>query len=371
MQEHFPGTRLFYCDPPGHTGINNLFNHGRDDAEENNYIFFHDQEPVHTDIFGPLFDEVIRRNADLINKKDPSLPGLTKYPYTWDIPVSLPKLGSIITSEFNSEFVEQLCEKYGWKHYYYFYHGWAALDWYRGYDRTFLIKRASDRSPTKTFMSPNRIVGGHRDHRILFLYEIFKRNLQHNYISAPRTCPVEKTDITHIALKYGQEVVNVLNQANLPQLFPNEETQLMTSCWLDNFELAADSMFYVPTETVYWGRRNHLTEKTFKAIALEMPFILVAPAHSLEYLRNYGFKTFSDVIDESYDTEVNDFKRIERVGQLLQDLDNLSVNEKSQIWKHCSKIATYNYKHFYSGEFEHILWKELKLMLTQLENDYV
>ena len=44
-----------------------------------------------------------------------------------------------------------------------------------------------------------------------------------------------------------------------------------------------------------------------------MPFILVGCAHNLKYLRGYGFKTFSDFWDESYDTIVNNGNRLEAV----------------------------------------------------------
>jgi hypothetical protein len=94
----------------------------------------------------------------------------------------------------------------------------------------------------------------------------------------------------------------VFECADLPRLFAGEDQQEMHSYQLGNWAEAADSLIYVPTETVYFGQRQHLTEKTFKAIALEMPFVLVAPAHSLEYLRSYGFKTFDGIFDESYDT---------------------------------------------------------------------
>ncbi len=367
MQENTPGARMFYCDPPGHTDVKNLFNHGHDDIQEINYFFMHDQEPVDINLYQNLFDEVIRRNADLIA----DFTGIDPNYNHNNLP--LPNFGNIIVSE-KGEYVKTLCKKYGWKSYYYFWHGWAALDWYRGYNRTFLIKRASERDPTKTFMSPNRIVGGNRDHRVLFLYEVFRRGLQNNHISAPRTCPVEHTDITHIASKYAQyhaDIARVLATEELPIHFAGENEQKMSSCWLDNFSVAADSMFYVPTETIYFGKRLHLTEKTFKAIALEMPFILVAPAHSLEYLRSYGFQTFSDIIDESYDKEENDIVRVQKVGQLLQDIDNLSRKEKQSMWKHCAKISEYNYNHFYSGSFESILWQELAEMLQQIKQDYV
>jgi hypothetical protein len=343
FKQNWSGTRLFFCDPPGHTGPEYLFNLGCDDTVENNYVFMHDQEPVDIDLFEPLFNDVIRRNDD-ISAKPP---------------------GHVVVSE-KGEHVDKLCDKYGWTPHYYFYHGWACLDWFRGYDRAFLIPRACDRNPTQTFMSPNRIVGGRRDHRVLFLYNVFKNQLEHNYITAPRTCPAECVDIASIAQKYTnvyQDITNVFEQAQLPRLFAGETTQTMTSCWLTNFDEAADSLVYVPTETIYFGRRTHITEKTFKAIALEMPFVLVSSAGSLAYLREYGFRTFADVFDESYDLETDDILRIEKVVALLKQLDNLTAEQRQAIHQRCLPIVEHNYRHFYSGDFSKVLWTELTGML--------
>jgi len=159
----------------------------------------------------------------------------------------------------------------------------------------------------------------------------------------------------------------VFTQATLPKTFVGEDTQNMSSCWLTNFDEAKDSLLYVPTETVYFGQRLHITEKTLKAIALEMPFALVAPAGSLEYLREYGFKTFSSVFDESYDEETDDVLRIERVTRLLKELDILSPKEREQIHRACLPIVEYNYNHFYRGGFSDILWQELVGMLNNLQ----
>lgn len=337
---------MFFCDPPGHTNPEHLFNLGRDDIIENNYVFFHDQEPVWLDLHAPLFDDVIRRNHDIV--KSPS--------------------GHVIVSELGSQ-VEDMCRQYGWKSHYYFYHGWACLDWFRGYDRTYLIPRAQERAPIKTFMSPNRILAGKRDHRVLFLYNVFKQGLSHNHISAPKICQYENVDISSIAKKYTnvyQDIITVFDQAQLPRFFLGEKTQQMTSCWLGNFAEAQDSLVYVPTETVYFGHRTHLTEKTFKAIALEMPFVLVATAGSLEYLRRYGFQTFSGIFDESYDLEINDVKRIEKVVKLLKELDDLSHHEKQQVHRACLPVVEHNFNHFYRGEFSNILWHELTNMMEKL-----
>ena len=351
-----PGIRVLFCDPPGYTGPEHLFNYGHDDRVEKNYVFMHDQEPVHLDIFQPLFDAVLGRNQDLW--------------WNYNLPGKPPKpapFGHVVVSE-RGEYVEALCKKYEWTPHYYFYHGWACLDWFRGYDRTFLIARARDRNPTRTFMSPNRIVAGKRDHRVLFLYNVFKHGLEQNHISAPRVCQYEQVDISSIAQKYTnvyQDITDVFNQADLPRLFAGEESQEMHSYQLGNFAEAADSLVYVPTETVYFGRRTHLTEKTFKAIALEMPFVLVAPSGSLAYLREYGFQTFADVFDESYDLETDDIRRIEKVAQLLKDLNNLSVAERQQIHRHCLPVVEHNYRHFYSGAFSDLLWTELNQMLNE------
>jgi len=348
LEKNLSGTRVFFCDPPGNTSPDALFNMGSDTQVENNYVFFHDQEPVHLDVFEPLFNDVMRRNNDLSNKP----------------------IGHIVVSE-RGEYVDKLCKQYGWTPHYYFYHAWACLDWFRGYDKTYLIPRAKDRTPTKTFMSPNRIVAGKRDHRVLFLYNIFKNNLQNNHISAPRICQYEGVDISQTASKYNNiypDIEQVFQQAELPRTFVGEDTQLMHSYQLGNYQEAQDSLLYVPTETIYFGRRTHITEKTFKAIALEMPFVLIAPAGSLEYMRSYGFKTFGSVFDESYDAELNDIARIEQVVKLLKDLDTLSIKERQQIHQACLPMVEHNYNHFYHGGLTDILWSELQLMLNELRS---
>ena len=390
---------MFFCDPPGHTDPEHLFNLGSDSIVEKDYVFMHDQEPVDLDLYRALFDKVFKHNMDLsshITPNDVVWPNATLKQEFINIleqkgsggelfsrhsndvldlyklnPTVLRTVGHVVVSE-RGEYVERLCDRYGWKPHYYFYHGWACLDWFRGYDRAFLIPRARNRAPIRTFMSPNRIVAGKRDHRVLFLYNVFKNGLENNYISAPRTCQYEGVDISSIAQKYThvyQDITDVLKGADLPRLFAGEESQEMHSYQLGNWAEATDSLVYVPTETVYFGHRTHLTEKTFKAIALEMPFVLVAPAGSLAYIREYGFKTFAGIFDESYDEETDDLRRIEKVAQLLKDLNNLSVAERQQIHRACLPIVEHNYNHFYRGAFGDILWKELTSMLNEFKKD--
>jgi len=354
---------MFFCDPPGHTKPEHLFNHGQNDPCENAYVFFHDQEPVDRLLYRDLFDKVAEIGPKGLGFAEVDGRHVKQFE-----PPANP--GHVVVSE-QGHHVDQVCAKYGWTPHYYFYHGWACQDWFRGYDRSFLIPRAQDRQPTRTFMSPNRIVGGRRDHRVLFLYHVFKNQLENNHISAPRICPEERVDITSIAQKYSnvyQDITTTLEQAQLPRTFAGEDTQQMSSCWLTNFAEAQDSLMYVPTETVYFGNRMHITEKTFKAIALEMPFVLVAPAGSLKYLRSYGFRTFGSIIDESYDDETDDIRRLEKVVRILKELDSLTVAKRQEVHRQMLPIVQDNYAHFYRGEFSNVLWKELTTMLNGIQS---
>ena len=280
---------------------------------------------------------------------------------------------AIVTSEWSSEFAEKVCAQYDWRHYYYFYHGWAALDWYRGYDRTWLMPRPDQRKITRSFIAPNRIVGGKRDHRILLLYHMIRNRPQRAWISCPAVCPYENQPIADLAARFHDrypDARDVFGQANLPWDFPGEQGHPMHSCWLSLFDLCAETLAYVVTETVYFGRRNHITEKTFKPICQRMPFVLASSAGSLGYLRRYGFQTFGSVWDESYDQETDDLRRLEKIATLLQDLDSQSPRELQRIYQATLPAVEHNYRHFYGGAFEQILWAELTSMLDQIQHDF-
>ena len=64
-----------------------------------------------------------------------------------------------------------------------------------------------------------------------------------------------------------------------------------------------------------------------------MPFVLMAPCRSLPYLREYGFKTFDGIFDESYDDVLDWKQRVQRIVQQVQEFDQRSVNQPSVLEK--------------------------------------
>ena len=362
FQQNRPGYRVFHCDPFGRSDPDSVVNYGSDTAHEHNYIFIYDQEPIHLSIHTETFWKVLNYNLDITHDMTNLAPGILKGP-------RLQSAGYLLTSECNSENVDYVCAHFHWKSAYYFFHGWAALDWYRGYDKTFLIKPIRERTITKTFIAPNRIVAGERRHRLEMLYYIFKHDMTHNHISCPDTCPAENISIHQaikpLATKY-LDIESVFASQTLPINFVNETDHPMHSCWLSLFDESAESLLYLVTETVATGRRHHLTEKSFKPIALGMPFVIVGTRGSLEYLRSYGFKTFGDIWDESYDL-AEDHVRIERIAKLLKSLDVLSTKAKQDMFDAAREVVEHNWNHFYNGGFEAVLWSELNNMLAQID----
>ena len=373
IKRHHPGVRVYFCDPFGRSDPDSLVNYGRDDIPEHNYTLLWDQEPINLNIHTETFDKVVLKNQDLHTAcNSRNLHNQLALDSGYNKPLRTNgQVGTIICSECDSDTVDAVCKKYNWKSYYYFFHGWAALDWYRGYDRTFLIKPWQERTISKTFLAPNRIVAGERQHRLEMLYWIFKLGMTDNHISCPDVCPAENItimDAIHPLKKRLSDIETVFETQPLPLNFQGEVGHPMRSCWLDLFNESAESLLYLVTETVASGRRHHLTEKTFKPIALGMPFIIVGTQGSLRYLRNYGFRTFGDLWDESYDDEPDDAKRIEKIARVLELLESLE-DDRQAIFDSAWDIIQHNWNHFYGGGFEAILWQELKDMLNDIEFD--
>jgi hypothetical protein len=70
-----------------------------------------------------------------------------------------------------------------------------------------------------------------------------------------------------------------------------------------------------------------LSEKLFKGFLYKTPFITFAQHGTLKTLRELGFSTFDWIIDESYDEEINDRKRLKMVLVEIERLLNIPISE--------------------------------------------
>jgi hypothetical protein len=81
-----------------------------------------------------------------------------------------------------------------------------------------------------------------------------------------------------------------------------------------------DTYFSLVTETIFHDHYSFRTEKIWKPIAMAHPWIAVANAGFYRDMHRIGFKTFGNLIDESFDSIENDLDRIKRIAEVVEDL---------------------------------------------------
>ena len=99
--------------------------------------------------------------------------------------------------------------------------------------------------------------------------------------------------------------------------------------WLDRvvnpawFDRTAVSV--VSETDVQGDERRHawLTEKTTKCLMMQHPFLIQGQRGSLDILHRFGFETFPELWDESYDHNVN---WIDRTNTILDIVNNLHID---------------------------------------------
>ena len=85
------------------------------------------------------------------------------------------------------------------------------------------------------------------------------------------------------------------------------------------------------------------TEKTYRPLSMCQPFIFGGNSNMLHYLHNWGFKTFSDYWDESYDLIDNDEDRMAEIQNLILKLNEKSLEEIQSMYLDMIPILQHNY----------------------------
>jgi len=308
----------------------------------NKKIFFYDQEPLVSTLSDPYIDMFNSNTTENI----------------------------LTTSEYSST-VDLYAVDNNFKKLYYFFHGFAALDWYRGHyalnhNKSIVKQYKND------FITFNRIINNDRSYRIYFISQLKEHGLiERGLVSFGVTDNLFDSwqdEINNIDTKLSSSATIHIQQhlSSMPDRLIIDRDNIHGSAsadiprTIDSITVPAniDAFWHVVTETVFYYDKLHLTEKIFKPIVSKQPFMLLAAPGNLAYLKSYGFKTFDSVIDESYDTIQDNDARIEAVVDQLHWYCNLTPGEKTDVIKQLEPIIDYNFNHFY-GEFRHIIAREL------------
>jgi len=320
-------------------------------------ILMHDQEPLDYELYAdnekltlnqnllwpgnvPQM-KVIEKALDELTKKH--MPGINLLYVPFQTGSQIYDQMMLVHSEKNSNDLEKYIND-GYVCVYYWAHAVIALDWFRFAKMDGRLKRST---VDKKFLIYCRDWSNRREYRLKFLSLLIE-----NQLVECSNVTVLKTNTEgqrYDAYKFNNSDFDVSNLSELELLEDNNHLSSSSADYVP--QDFAESAISVVLETEFDGARIHLTEKILRAIACKHPFILAAGPNSLEYLRSYGFQTFSPWIDESYDLETNSVTRLEKIINSMKKINDQSPKEFAATVEKINEIAEYNQKHFFSSVF--------------------
>ena len=125
-----------------------------------------------------------------------------------------------------------------------------------------------------------------------------------------------------------------------------QDTQGFDTSFSSNWKHYQETFLSIVSETIYDGRLNFFSEKICKPLINLHPFILMSTPYSLKFLKKFGFKTFHPFINEQYDTEENDLKRMQMIFDELDKFRNKSDKELKDWWEEILPVLEHNQKTF-------------------------
>jgi hypothetical protein len=262
----------------------------------------------------------------------------------------------LLHSEQNSLEVDWFSQN-GFVPVYYWSHAAIARDWFRYAEHD--PKLDFDLHKIKQdFLVYNRAWSGTREYRLYFTQQLVDQQLLDHVKTTFN--PVDSKHYTQHCFKNKNLKINnhTLEQHLLPNLV---DASASADYMSDDY---ANTGIEVVLETLFDDCRLHLTEKTLRPIACGKPFILASTPNSLKYLQDYGFETFSGLIDESYDTVLDSRDRLDAIVQEMKRIARLDANTKQGLYTKLNEIAQRNKQRFFNSLFEQVI-EEYKTNLNQ------
>ena len=266
----------------------------------------------------------------------------------------------ILANSEISDLKKIACREYNYQDWYYFFHGFAALDWYR--DGQYFDQ---DIDWTRPYITLNRLHVNDRSYRLNLVARLAEQNLiSHGHVSLHLghteygTWQQELENYnTRLSSKARELISRHLAQ---PLLLDQDNTtgSLSADFGDQEFELWKSGLWHIVTETVFYHKKLHLTEKIFKPIVAQRPFMLAAAPGNLAYLKSYGFQTFDRWIDESYDSIDDPDQRLQAIVDQTQRLCAMRDSDLRQMHQEMQPVLEHNFNHLWLG-FRHQIVDEL------------
>ena len=211
-------------------------------------------------------------------------------------------------------------------------------------------------------------------HRLLLLSQLHKLGFEKSLVSWDKQFSYQLDRDSFLMHDNNEEFLKLITETS--SLLDIQDLTKIAGFGFENKEIYLNTYLSIVTESIFFQEHEnfpsgYLSEKVWKPIGHCQPFILAAPSKSLEHIRErFGYKTFHPYIDESYDMENNDFKRLKMIQIEIDKFANKTKEEKDEFLNNIKEICLYNQNLFlqYAKNSYGVLNtnKEMKLILNFL-----
>lgn len=285
------------------------------------HIIDHSYEPIDTKLDELFWDPIYKRNRPW--PRSSFADNGPDYIYDHYKPEDYPLF--VLHSEKQSNDIKNLID-WTYKPIHWFSHAYLCSEFYfQHYKKLLIVKDYKARPIRHRWISANRLL---RQHRVDLL---------------------EKIDISKGCYSLMSPDTNgQIYTGNVPTHSFDEHKNSSAEIDLVGLNEWNTSFLHVVTETV-WQDKIHFTEKIFKPIVLHQPFVVAQAPGSLKYLQSYGFKTFDNWWNESYDDIHDPKQRLNAIAKIINDIGNKDIRELEKLRMEMAEVLEHNFHHFYEN----------------------
>jgi hypothetical protein len=183
-------------------------------------------------------------------------------------------------------------------------------------------------------------------HRLLLLSQLHKLGFEKSLVSWDKQFSYQLDKDLFLMHDDNEEFLKLITETS--SLLDISDLTKIAGFGFENKEIYLNTYLSIVTESVYFQEHEdfpsgYLSEKVWKPIGHCQPFILAGPSKSLEHIRErFGYKTFHPYIDESYDMEEDDLKRLKMIQIEIDKFANKTKEEKDEFLNNVKDICVDN-----------------------------
>ena len=214
-----------------------------------------------------------------------------------------------------------------------------------------LVWRSSGLNPSFRTPIKHEPITSYLGTNMEYMFDVNPRKFTHNFLSLYRGYKPIREEF-HVFL----EQTNIIKKT----LFSYNSEFNKTSPWTFDYKISLDDESITPEtlmkpgeyfrqtfcsivyEALWDIHQVFFTEKINKCILTGHPFIVISSPKYISFMKRVGFKTFDKWWDESYDIEIDDNKRKEKIKNIILEISSWSLEKCESIYKEMIPVLKYN-----------------------------